>query len=117
MFVLQYGSGGVDLAVYSDFATIAGISHRITLGVATIVSDDMTRLEPQGIFGLGFAGLAQVTTPTFFDTVASEVWMRILATLEIDLHSILLEQRVICGARFHASCILATIASIVVACD
>ncbi len=73
VYVPQYGSGDVSLNIYSDFVNLGGLTARVKLGVATSIDTAMQGFQSQGILGLAFAGLAEYTSPTFFDMIAEHV--------------------------------------------
>ena len=63
----------MDLAVYREVVTVAGMNATVHVGIATQISEGIQALIPDGILGLGFAGLSQVTSPPFFDAIGDSV--------------------------------------------
>ncbi|POM69741.1 Aspartyl protease family A01A [Phytophthora palmivora] len=72
-FYDAYGSGSVSGTVAVDTVTISGYTvDSVRFGVIDDESDKLQEFLADGIFGLGFEGLAHISRPTVFAALAGE---------------------------------------------
>ncbi|OWZ20402.1 Aspartyl protease [Phytophthora megakarya] len=72
-FYDAYGSGSVSGTVVVDTVTISGYTvSSVRFGVIDDESDKLQEFLADGIFGLGFEGLAHISRPTVFAALAGE---------------------------------------------
>ncbi|GMF25765.1 unnamed protein product [Phytophthora fragariaefolia] len=72
-FYDAYGSGSVSGTVVVDTVTIGGYTvDSVRFGVIDDESDKLQEFLADGIFGLGFEGLAHISRPTVFAALAGE---------------------------------------------
>ncbi|KAE9018170.1 hypothetical protein PR003_g13854 [Phytophthora rubi] len=72
-FFDAYGSGSVSGTVVVDTVTISGYTvDSVRFGVIDDESDKLQEFLADGIFGLGFEGLAHISRPTVFAALAGE---------------------------------------------
>ncbi|GMF11051.1 unnamed protein product [Phytophthora lilii] len=70
---MQYGSGSVSGTVVVDTVTISGYTvDSVRFGVIDDESDKLQEFLADGIFGLGFEGLAHISRPTVFAALAGQ---------------------------------------------
>ena len=72
----QYGSGSVYTDVYTDYVRLDGATLYVDMGVATSMDQSQAELPDQGILGLGYAALAEVTKPPYFIQLVDKVRRR-----------------------------------------
>ncbi|RLN71707.1 hypothetical protein BBJ28_00015094 [Nothophytophthora sp. Chile5] len=69
----HYGSGSVSGTVVVDTVTISGYKvDSVRFGVIDDESDKLQEFLADGIFGLGFEGLAHISRPTVFSALAGQ---------------------------------------------
>jgi hypothetical protein len=70
---VQYGSGSVSGTVVVDTVTISGYTvDSVRFGIIDDESDKLQEFLADGIFGLGFEGLAHISRPTVFAALAGQ---------------------------------------------
>jgi hypothetical protein len=70
---VQYGQGSVEVYLCSDIVSVGNLSLRTKMGVAMWMNDSFMDMMPDGIVGMGFEGLSQITKPPWFQRVEEEV--------------------------------------------
>ncbi len=66
---LQYGQGGITTVVGTDVVVLGDAAVRCNFGMATVLQDTFQDMVPDGIVGMAFPALSDITDPPLFQAV------------------------------------------------